>query len=284
MMVTPCAPASSKQAGKTLPSHLLITYGIFIFSAGAVWHLVADGEFSAILTVSVMVQCLAVFLLGMQMLSTGSASGISAQALKLDALAICCRCSSTLWLNGYLPVDASGDYAYQLFDICSLVLLAWVLHQTMVVNRGSYQADEDSLPILPMTTGAFVLACLLHGNMNGRVIFDTLWMTGLFVSTVAVLPQLWLITRTGGCIEALTSHYIAAMAASRALSGVFMWHAHSDLTCDPWIGDFNHTGWAILAAHLLQMLLIGDFGYYYVKAVLAKGLNCVINTVEDCNV
>jgi len=267
-----------------MPSHLLMTYGVFIMSAGAVWHFVADGAFSSILTMAVMVQCLGVALLALQMISTGSASGISARALSLDALAICCKLSSTLWLNGYLPVDASGDHIFQFFDICSLAILAWTLYQILVVNQHSYQAEEDSLPILPMTLGAFVLACLLHGNMNGRVIFDTLWMTGLFVSTIAVLPQLWLITKTGGCIEALTSHYIAAMAVSRAMSGIFMWHAHADITCAPWIGNFNHTGWAILAAHLLQMLLLGDFGYYYVKAVLKSGLNCVINTVEDCGV
>jgi uncharacterized protein with PQ loop repeat len=278
------APISSNKTFTTTPSHLLMTYGVFIMSAGAVWHFVADGAFSSILTMAVMVQCLGVALLALQMVSTGSASGISARALSLDALAICCKLSSTLWLNGYLPVDASGDHVFQLFDICSLAIFAWTLYQILVVNRHSYQAEEDSLPILPMTLGAFVLACLLHGNMNGRVIFDTLWMTGLFVSTIAVLPQLWLITKTGGCIEALTSHYIAAMAVSRAMSGIFMWHAHADITCVSWIGNFNHTGWAILAAHLLQMLLLGDFGYYYVKAVLKSGLNCVINTVEDCGV
>merc|ERR1719352_1837673 len=75
-----------------------------------------------------MVQCLAVVLLGLQMLSTGSASGISAKALSLDALALCCRLSSTLWLNGYLPVDASGDHVYQIVDIVSLAIIAWLLH------------------------------------------------------------------------------------------------------------------------------------------------------------
>merc|ERR1719506_3484055 len=78
-----------------------------------------------------MVQCLALVLLGLQMISSGSASGISAKALSLDALAICCRLSSTLWLNGYLPVDASGDYVYQAFDICSLGVLAWLLYQVL---------------------------------------------------------------------------------------------------------------------------------------------------------
>jgi len=280
------APCFTGKAGKTLPSNMLIAYGFFILSAGGVWHLVADGEFSSILTMSVMVQCLAVVLLALQVVSTGSASGISARALSLDALAICCRLSSTLWLNGYLPVDASGDHIFQAVDICSLGVLAWLLHQVLVVKRHTYQADEDSLPILPIAVGALILAALLHGNMNGRPVFDTLWMAGLFLSAVAVVPQLFLITKTGGCVEALTSHYITAMAVSRVLSGMFMWHAFNDITCKAWITGFNHASWAIMAAHLLQMLLLGDFAYYYVKAVLASGLNCRVQTMEygDCGV
>jgi hypothetical protein len=231
-----------------------------------------------------MVQCLSLVLLALQMISTGSASGISARALTLDAFAIGCRLSSTLWLNGYLPVDASGDYIFQGIDVCSLCILGWLLRQVLVVKRHTYQAEEDSLKILPMVTGAFILACILHGDMNARKLFDIFWMTGLFVSTVAVLPQLWLITRTGGCVEALTSHHIAAMAASRILSGIFMWHSRNDITCVPWISGLNHASWSILGAHLLHMLLLGDFAYYYVKAVLERGLNCRIEITEDCGV
>merc|ERR1719215_1408069 len=160
-----------------------------------------------------MVQCLGVVLLGLQLISTGSASGISARALSLDALAICCRLSSTLWLDGYLPSGASGDHIFQAIDICSLVVLAWLLYQILVVKRHTYQAEEDSMPILPLVKGALILAALLHGDMDDYPTFDTLWMTGLLISTVAVLPQLWLITKTGGC-EALTGHYVAAMAVS----------------------------------------------------------------------
>merc|ERR1719440_1920369 len=79
-----------------------------------------------------MVQCLGVVLLGLQMTSTGSASGISARALSLDAVALCCRLSSTLWLNGYLPVDASGDHVFQTIDICSLALVIWLIRHVLV--------------------------------------------------------------------------------------------------------------------------------------------------------
>jgi len=277
------ASSSTGKNSETSSCNVPIAYGVFITSAGVVWHLVADGSFSSILTLSAMVQCLGVVLLALQLISTGSASGISARALSLDALAICCRLSSTLWLEGYLPADASGDHIFQAIDICSLGVLAWLLHQILVVKQHTYQAEEDSMPILLLVKGALVLAALLHGDMDDYPVFDTLWMTGLLISTVAVLPQLWLITKTGGCAEALTGHYIAAMAVSRVFSGMFMWHARNDLTCIPWIAGFNHTFWTILAAHFLQMLLVGDFAYYYFKAVLTSGLNTRIQTTAiDC--
>merc|ERR1719265_2623370 len=145
--------ASSKTTEKA-PPQVLVAYGVFILGAGAVWHLVADGAFSSILTLSVMLQCLGVALLALQVLSTGSAAGISVRALVLDTVALACRLSSTLWLNGYLPVDASGDYVFQAIDICSLVLLLWLIHQVLVERRQTYQAEEDSLAITPMVVGS----------------------------------------------------------------------------------------------------------------------------------
>lgn len=70
-----------------------------------------------------------------------------------------------------------------------------------------------------------------------------------------------------------------------------MWHARFDITCDPWVPGYNHAIWAnvseaapskpkctcwskpcksccpevILGANALHMLLLGDFGYYYIK-------------------
>lgn len=279
------SPKKASSGGQS--SQVVVTYGIFILSGGAVWHLVADGAFSSILTLAVMIQCLALVLLGLQMMTTGSAAGISARALVLDAIAICCRLSSTLWLNGYLPVDATGDHIFQIVDIISLAVLMWLLYQVCIEKVHTYQAEQDALPILPMAVGAIMIAAVLHGNMNGRPIFDTLWMSSLFIETIAVLPQLWLILHTGGKVEALTSHYIAVMAVSRALSGIFMWHARDDITCTEWVTGFNHAIWAILGAHVLHLILLGDFGYHYVKTVTTHGLTAqLVIDVESlaCNV
>jgi len=273
----------AQAAGKSAPSGpVQAAYGLFGLGAYVVFSHAAGGEFSAVLTLAVVFQCLALTLLALQVASKRSAAGVSARALVLDAAALCLRLSSTMWLNGYLPVDMTGDWIYQAFDFASLAVVAWLLYHVSVTHRSSYQEAEDSLPAVPFILGSLVLAALLHADMNARPVFDALWMAGLFVSVVAVLPQLWLITRSHGRCDALTSHYIAAMAVSRLLSGLFMWHARHDITCDAWVEGWNHAVWAILGAHALHLIFLADFAYYYIKAVLQDGLNCRLQLTGEC--
>jgi len=258
-----------KQGSTTVP----VVYGLFLCSALSVYHFVANGEFSAMMTVAVMLECLAFVLLAVKAAADGGVGGISARCLALEALAFTCRLSSTTWLNGYLPVDASGDFVYQAVEVVALSIVLWLLYCSLVTHKHTYQKDADTLPVLPLVAGCFLLAALLHADMNNRDLFDALWMTGLFLSVVSVLPQLWLIYQTGGVVQACTGHYIAMLAASRALSGVFMWYARHDITCKPWVEGVNHAVWAILSAHVLHLVLLADFGYYYVKALMQHGLS-----------
>jgi len=280
MYAATTADAASKRAPST---EVMAIYGVFLLFAYMVHHQLAGGEFSSVCTMSVIFQCLSVSLLALQVFTKKRVDGISAKSLQLDVFAVCCRLSSTIWLNGYLPVDMTGDWLYQSIDICTLVILCWLLRQVLVVHQHTYQAAEDSLAISPLVSIMLVLAFLLHADMNSRPFFDALWMAGLFVGCIAELPQLWLITRTGGRAEALTSHHIASMMVSRVLSGLFMWYARNDLTTVFWIQGFNHSIYAIFAAHLMHLILLGDFVYYYVKALSKGGLaNCTLELEGDC--
>merc|ERR1719277_1309919 len=146
-------------------------------------------------------QCLGVVFLCVQVFSTKTAIGISAKSIALDGLSIACRLSCTLWLNAYIPDDPTGDALYQLIEVCSLLLIAWLLYMVTVVHKSTYQAADDSANVMPMVVVCFVLAAALHANLADRPVFDTLWMTGLFVGVIAVVPQLLLICTTGGRVQ-----------------------------------------------------------------------------------
>ena len=99
------APTPGKSLEKVLPTHVVAIYLVFAIGAFAVYHHVAEQEFSSILTMAVIVQALAVVFLCVQVCTSGSVAGISARGLTLDAIAVSLRLSSTVWLNGYLPTD-----------------------------------------------------------------------------------------------------------------------------------------------------------------------------------
>merc|ERR1719291_477116 len=119
----------------------------------------------------------------------------------------------------------------------------------MIENREKHGSDEEQLRAFPFVVGALVLASLLHGDLNDRPLFDALWLCGLFLSAVSVVPQLLRMARSTKSVPALTSHFVAVMAFARILSGMYMWHAHEEITCDPCLGGVQHTGYAILCAH-----------------------------------
>jgi ER lumen protein retaining receptor len=271
----PVVCAFSKWQAST-PAPVIAAYATCLVVAGSVYHFIAGAAFSSVITMSAIVQCLGVSILCIQVLTSRSAAGISAEALKLDAASIAFRLSSTVWLNGYLPVDASGDFAYQLIDACSLFVVLWLLYLVLVTHRSTYQAEVDAFRASKAVMGCFVLAMLLHADEDRRPIYDTFWMTGLFTGVLAVLPQLWL-SSTGGHMEALTSHYIAALALSRVLSGMFMWAARNSINCRPWVGGINHAVVAIFGAHVLHLLLLGDFAFIYMRSALGQGLGASLD-------
>jgi len=74
--------------GKASQNRVALVYVVFLGIAGLVYHLIAEGEFSSVLTLSAIFQCLAFSLLALQMLSSQNSSGRHLSK-KLDVGCIC---------------------------------------------------------------------------------------------------------------------------------------------------------------------------------------------------
>merc|ERR1719197_1419435 len=137
-----------------VPMPVMCAYAACAAAMLVMYHTVGEEDYTCILTMSAIVQCLGVSLLWIQMVSSESVAGISTSALKLDAISVALRLSSTLWLHGYLPTDLSGEYIYQATDVISLLLLLLLRRMTIVKDSRS-NGHEDAFKIGPM-----VLTCL----------------------------------------------------------------------------------------------------------------------------
>lgn len=221
---------------------------------------------STFLTLSSALQLFAVICLQIKV-SNGSVAGISLKSLIMQALVYICRLSSTTWCRGYIPMDSTGDYLYQLCDTITLLICMRLIFSCAKTLRHTYQEEYDTVDLKPVIVTCVVLAVLVHPDLNARPFFDTLWAASLYIDVTAMLPQLWMMSNAGGA-EVLTSHYVAAIAASRCANLVLWYHCYDEL--GPEDGGANFAGYAIIVAHALQILLMGDFLLLYIKAVLNR--------------
>merc|ERR1719321_1823996 len=100
-----------------------MAYFLFFVCAVVIMHKFTDGDFSVVLTMSAAVQCLGFFLLSLKVKYQRTVAGLLSRTLEMYVVFFLFRLGSTLFKNGYLPVDRSGDYVYQLGDICSLIIV-----------------------------------------------------------------------------------------------------------------------------------------------------------------
>jgi len=242
---------------------VVFSYFMIVTMVLVLWHVYSDRDFSFLVTLAGAMQTLGFFLLLNKMKSRRSAAGVSSKSLQMYAMVLLFRLNSTMIKNGYLPIDATGDFAYQACDLTSLVLVFQALYVIHKRYRASYQAEHDSLPIWHAVLPLMLLAAVLHGDLNHNWYFDSVWTFSMYLDTVAMLPQLWLLVHKGGAVEALTSHYVAMIFFSRFITFSF-WYSSFDKLA-PQHGGFNKMGWLLTICYGLQVLVSADFLYHYFR-------------------
>jgi len=241
---------------------VLCTYAVYFLSAVGIWASpLCDRDFSAVLTMGSGIQSLGFMLLLQKIATTGSVAGISSRTLEIYALMYICRLTSTLPRNGYLPIDASGDHVYQVLDTLCFFLVLQLLYCVRVKFVHTYQASCDTLPIWCAVPACLLLGGCIHGHLDSSFFFDSSWAASMYLDTLVMMPQLWMLVVQAGEVEALTSHYIAAYPARAACSLAFWWYGYPELR--PEDGGLNIAGYLCMIGHVVMLAVSCDFVYHY---------------------
>lgn len=264
----PCWSPSTRDKLCTVTAYLW-----FGFCTGYVADQFSDQDFSAILTLSAAVQCFGLLLLVYKVRVTKTVMGLSRQSLQMYVLFFVFRLSSSLFKNGYIPVDRSGDWVYQTMDIMSLMMCLQLLYCIMVTHKSSYQEQLDTVEMWRAIPACVLLAIFVHGDLNDSPVFDIIWTVSLNLDTVALIPQLWMVYKAADQADALTPHYVAAIVVSRLFAFWFWFYGFSEIA--PTRGGFNTAGWLIIGSHTFQMLVASDFMLQYFRKA------CLFTNVLD---
>lgn len=242
----------------------MMIYAMFTTLAVFSAKFFSDGQFSALITLSAAMQCLGFALLRLRMSKQRSAIGVSSRSLQLFALMYISRLFSTMQYNGYLPVDRSGDWFYQSIEIASLMLCLSILNAVHTTHERSYEKSMDTCVIHCFIIGAFIVSWFVHPHLNNRMLPDVSWTNALYLESLAMVPQLWMLSKKGGEVDSLAGHYIACVFVSRILMLTFWYNSYVEL--QPRGSEFNLPGLGVMGAQILQVVLFADFMYYYVQA------------------
>lgn len=236
-------------------------YMLYLLCTGVAMRLFSDLGYSTILTIATGVQCLGFYSLLLKVKRSKSMAGISVRTLELYRIMLVARLASTCTRNGYVPVDRSGDFVYQLGDFGSLVICCLLIQYASSGSlRATYQEEYDTLDVTKFMPACCILGVFVHGHLNDCFFFDTLWAISTNLDTIAMLPQLWMMSKIGGEVEGMTAHFVAAIFVSRGCSFAFWLYAYSSISHG---SGPNIAGYQLLACHVVQLFLSADFLYYY---------------------
>ncbi|KAF8878043.1 HDEL sequence binding protein [Mucidula mucida] len=151
----------------------------------------------------------------------------------------------THWVSLY-------NFLMKLFFISSSCFTLYLMRYRY---RPTHDPSIDTFRIEYILGPSFLLSLIFNYKFT---VFEVLWSFSIFIESVAILPQLLMLQRTGEA-ETITTHYLAALGVYRALYiPNWIYRYYSEGVIDP----------IAVTAGIIQTGLYLDFFYVYFTKVL----------------
>lgn len=190
---------------------------------------------------------LAILILLAKIWKTRSCAGISGKSQLLFAIVFLTR-----YLDLFTHFISFYNTSMKIFYLAAAIGTCYFIFKKF---KATYDRIHDTFRIEFLILPAVVLALVLNHDFEP---LEILWTFSIYLESVAILPQLFMVSKTGEA-ESITSHYLFALGAYRALYIV------------NWIYRYYNEGFydliAIIAG-IVQTVLYCDFFYLYITKVL----------------
>lgn len=190
---------------------------------------------------------LAIIILLLKIWKTRSCAGISGKSQVLFAV---------VYTTRYLDLVFTYVSLYNsVMKIVFLVMSYATIYLIYLKFKATYDHNHDSFRIEFLIIPSFILALIINVEYT---VFEILWTFSIYLESVAILPQLFMVSKTGEA-ESITSHYLFALGSYR---GLYILN---------WIYRYMTEGYhdlIAIVAGIVQTVLYCDFFYLYITKVL----------------
>jgi len=189
----------------------------------------------------------AIFILLAKIWKTRSCAGISGRSQVLFAV---------LFVTRYLDLVTNFISLYNTAMKIFFLVSSWGTVYLMYVKfKATYDSNHDTFRVEFLVLPCTLLALLLNHEFS---VMEILWTFSIYLESVAILPQLFMVSKTGEA-ESITSHYLFALGSYRALY------------IANWVYRYYFEGFydiIAIVAGCVQTILYCDFFYLYITKVL----------------
>lgn len=152
------------------------------------------------------------------------------------------------------PWHSALTFYNTIMKILFLSSSAYTIYLIKYRYKHTYDHVHDTFRIPFLFAGAAFCAIVFHLRLT---VFEIVWAFSIFLEAVAILPQLFLLQKTGE-VENITSHYIFCLGGYRALYILnWIWR---------YFMEHRRHQWLAWTCGIVQTLLYADFFYYYVAS------------------
>jgi len=191
---------------------------------------------------------LAIIILLLKIWKTRSCAGISGKSQVLFLI---------VFVSRYLDLVTNFVSVYNTtMKIFFIASAAGTVYLMFIKFKATYDGNHDTFRVEFLLGPIAILALVLNHEFS---VMEVLWTFSIYLESVAILPQLFMVSKTGEA-ETITSHYLFALGSYRALY-IFNW-----------IYRYHFEGFydiIAIVAGIVQTVLYCDFFYLYVTKVMA---------------
>ncbi|KAK1368828.1 ER lumen protein-retaining receptor [Heracleum sosnowskyi] len=192
-----------------------------------------------------MTHLISILVLLLKIYATKSCAGISLKTQELYALVFVTR-----YIDLFTDFISLYNSVMKVVFIGTTLAIVWCMRRHRIVKR-SYDQALDTFRHLFLVLGCFVLALVVHDKFTFQEVF---WAFSIYLETVAILPQLVLLQRSGN-VDNLTVQYVFFLGAYRALY-ILNWIYR-------YLTEEHFRLWISCISGIVQTGLYADFFYYY---------------------
>ncbi|KAJ8682702.1 hypothetical protein QAD02_018494 [Eretmocerus hayati] len=190
---------------------------------------------------------LAIIILLLKIWKTRSCAGISGKSQILFTIVYTAR-----YLDLFTSYVSAYNTIMKIFFISTSFATLYLMYLKF---KATYDHNHDTFRIEFLILPAVVLSLLINHEFS---VLEILWTFSIYLESVAILPQLFLVSKTGEA-ESITSHYLFALGSYRALYLL------------NWVYRYiyeDHSDFIAIVAGVVQTVLYCDFFYLYITKVL----------------